>query len=185
MAITNLPSILWGDGDDNMGGLRTIAYYALHSDFTAAGHPNPADRESASFTAELSTISTAPTFNSGKGWKQLYITEDTGGVESELQGEKDGRSWINKFMGFHPGIRAQVLGWLRFITNAGVYMLGDDAEGSKRLVGSRYYPAKLETALPSTTTTAAGRKGVQFEFRHSSPYPAPICTFAIAEESGS
>lgn len=185
MAITNLPSLLWGDGDDNMGGLRTVAYYALHSDFTASGHPEPAARDAATALNDLVQIDSAPTFNSGKGWKQFYVTEDTSMVESELQGEKDGRSWINKFSGFTPGNKAQLLGFFRYITNAGVYFIGDSAEGTKQLVGSRYWPAKLESAVPTTANTTAGRKGITFEFRHAAPYPAPICTFAIAEESGS
>lgn len=182
-AISTLPNVLWGDGDDNMGGLRTIAYYALHSEvatFTA-----PAGRTAATNLNDLSTISTAPTFNSGKGWKRFYVTEDTSMVESTIQGEKDGKSWVNKFKGFHPGAKEKLLGLFRYVINAGTLWVGDDAEGTKRLVGSEYYPAKLDTASITTTETAAGRKGTTFEFVASSPYPAPIVKFTISEESAS
>lgn len=184
-AISTLPNIAWGDGSDNMGGLRTIAYYALHSEFAAGGHPAPAARDAATNLNDLSTITTAPTFTAGKGWKRFYITEDTGMVDSTLQGEKDGRSWLNTFKGLHPGNQEQLLGLFRYIVNAGMYWLGDDAEGSKRLVGSEFYPAKLDTASITTTETAAGRKGTTFEFKCSSPYPAPIVKFELDEESGS
>lgn len=183
--ITNIPNILWGDGDDNMGGLRTIAYWALHTDFTAYPTPDAPTRADATNIADLVTITTAPTFKSGKGWKKLYNTEDTGMVDSNQQGEKDGKSFLNKIKLFHPGAGAQVMGLLAYINNAGCIFIGVDAEGKKRLVGSEHYPAKINTLSITTTETAAGRKGVTFEAQCSSPRPAPICAFSISVEASS
>ena len=106
MAITNIPHILWGDGDDNMGGIRTIVYWALHSDFTAHPTPDAPTRPDAINVADLVTISNAPTFKSGKGWKKLYTTEDSSGFTSGQQGEKDGKSFMNSVKLFHPGANA-------------------------------------------------------------------------------
>lgn len=173
----------WGDGDDNMGGLRTKAYWCMHSE--VATHAEPMARADASSYADLATIGTDHTFVSGKGWKSIYTTEDTGMVESTMQGEKDGKSWINKIKLHFPGGRAQILGFLRYIGNAGMYFVGVDAEGAKRLVGSRHYPAKLEASTITTTETAAGRKGATIEAQCSSPYPAPIVTATLSLENSS
>lgn len=175
----NLGNILWGDGDDNMGGIRTMAYYCLHSEIQRGGHAAPVARVSATTLEELGTIAADHTFKSGKGWKRLYNTEDSGMVESTMQGEKDGKSWINKAKFFHPGNKSKVLGWMRWIQNAGTYWIGVDAEGSQRMVGSEHYPAKLDTSTITTTETAAGRKGCTFEVTCSSPFPAPIVTATI------
>lgn len=172
----NLSNILWGDGDDNMGGIRTMAYYCLHTEIERGGHAAPMNRASATTLADLSTITSDHTFKTGKGWKRLYNTEDSGMVESTMQGEKDGKSWVNKIKLFHPGNRATVLGFMRWIQNAGCYFVGVDAEGAQRMVGSEHYPAKLDTSTITTTETAAGRKGCTFEAVCSSPFPAPIVT---------
>lgn len=181
MAITTTPDILWANGDDNMGGLRTIAYYAFHDDLVS--HPAPVSRSAANNVAQLALITQGPTFKPGKGWKKFYTTEDTGMVESTLQGEKDGRSFINKIKLHHPGGRANLMGTLRYMVNAGMYFIGVDAEGAPRLVGSEHWPAKMETLSITTTETAAGRKGSTVEFQCSSPYPAPLVGFAIDLES--
>jgi hypothetical protein len=187
MAITNIPNVLWGDGDDNMGGLRTICYWALHSDFTTSGHPTPdaATRDDATNIADLVTITTAPTFKSGKGWKKLYVTEDKAMLESAQQGERDGKSFSNKVKLFHPGNSAQVMGLISYINNAGCYFLPTDAEGQKRLIGSEHYPAKINTLTITTAETAAGLKGVTFEAQCSSPRPAPVVKFTVSVEASS
>ncbi len=179
----NMGNLLWGDGDDNMGGIRTTAYYCLHTEIAAGGHAAPVSRAAATTMAELGTIAVDHTFKPTKGWKRLYNTEDSGMVESTMQGEKDGKSWINKIKLFHPGNRAEVLGFMRWIQNAGCYFVGVDAEGKQRMVGSEHYPAKLDTSTITTTETAAGRKGCTFEAVCSSPWPAPIVTAELELEA--
>jgi hypothetical protein len=185
-AVTSIGDILWGDGDDNMGGIRTIAHIALHSDVASGGHRAPATRAAATNLEELATINTDLGFKEGKGWKQVYCTEDKGLVESAIQGERDGKSWLTRTQLFHPGNKARIVGFMRLVQNAGLYAHVWDAEGLGRLIGSEFYPAKVNTATITTTETAAGLKGVTFEVYCNSPYPAPICTFEPAlEGSGS
>jgi hypothetical protein len=102
-----------------------------------------------------------------------------------MQGELDGKSWITKIKLFFPGGRAQVTGFLRYIQNAGMYFIGVDAEGYKRMVGSEHYPAKMLASTITTTETAAGRKGATIEAQCSSPYPAPIVTASLELENSS
>lgn len=181
MTVANLGNVLYDGGADNMGGLRTQAYYCLHSEVLT--HSTPPSREDATTLEELVTLSADHTFKSGKGWKKLYNTEDTGMVESTIQGEKDGKSFLNKIKLFYPKAGATAMGFIRFIVNAGLYAVGVDAEGVKRMVGSKHYPAKLDTGSISTTETAAGRKGITFDLICSAPHPALIMDAALVIES--
>lgn len=178
-----LASLAWGDGDDNMGGLRTKVYWCMHSEVDT--HAAPMARADATNYADLSTITTDHTFNVGKAWKSFYTTEDTGMVESVMQGELDGKSWLNKIKLHFPGGQTDILGFLRWIQNAGTYWIGVDAEGRKRMVGSEHWPAKLVASTITTTETAAGRKGATIEAQCSSPWPAPIVTASIDLEDDS
>jgi hypothetical protein len=180
-SMTILADILWDDGADNMGGLRTEAYYCFHSEVLT--HTAPVARSAATTLNQLSIATADHTFREGKGWKKIYTTEDTGMVESTVQGEKDGKSFMNKIKLHFPGSGARINGLIRYGVNAGWYAIGADAEGLKRLVGTQYWPAKLDTATLTTTETAAGRKGVTFELVCSSPYPAPIVAASLQIES--
>jgi hypothetical protein len=175
--VSSIGDVAWGDGDDNMGGIRTQAYFCLHSDVRSDGHQAPATRAAATSLSMLSTISLDLGFKTGKGWKKCYTTEDKAFVESVMQGERDGKSWLTKIQLHFPGNGARIVGLMRLIQNAGCYVLGYDAEGKGRLVGSEHYPAKMDASTITTTETAAGLKGVTFSLMASSPYPAPICTF--------
>lgn len=183
LSVMTLANLVWGDGDDNMGGLRTKAYWCMHSEVEV--HAAPVARADATNYAQLATVASDHTFVSGKGWKSIYTTEDTGMVESTLQGELDGKSWVNKIKLFFPGGKQQIAGFLRWTHNAGLYFIGVDAEGSKRMVGSEHWPAKALAHTISTTETAAGRKGATMEFQASSPWPAPIVTVSIDLEDDS
>lgn len=181
--ITVLPDVLWSDGQDNMGSLQTTIYYAKVTDFVAGtGLKPPYTQAAATTMTQLGSINGTHVFKSGKNWKRLYATEDTGMVESKQQGELDGKSFKNKISMFYPGARADALGWSRYMNNTGGIYLGLDAEGLMRQVGSAQWPAHLTVADSSTTATAAGRKGTTFEASCSAPYPAPIYGGVIAFE---
>lgn len=185
MAISSLPHLDHTEPVDNMGGLQVTAYYALVSEFDTDGINTPLGFTDATGLSNLSTISAEHTFLAGKGWKRCYVTEDTAGVECTQQGELDGKSWLNKFTGFHPGNSAQIMGLVRYLNNAGAIFIGVDAEGLQRQVGSKQWPGHLVDGSVTTTTTAAGRKGCTFSIQCSSPYPAPIYPFDLDLESSS
>lgn len=178
----NMANLAWGDGDDNMGGLRTKAYYCLHSEIETFSAPMSRD-DATNFQDLINMVD--HTFVAGKGWKEIYTTEDTGMVETTMQGELDGKSFLNKIKIHFPGARAQLMGFIRYCGNAGMMFCGVDAEGLKRVVGSEHWPAKFLTATITTTETAAGRKGSTIEAQASSPFPAPIITGDLEIEDDS
>lgn len=179
-----LESINWPDGQDNIGGIETKVYWAPLADVCQL--PEPKDLDAASSFSDLVTISTDITFKSGKGWHEMYITPDTGSVNDESVGEVDGKSFKNKFVGFHPGTRAEMLGWARWANNTNLVFLVPEADGQVRLLGSKQFPAKVEVMNPSTGEATEARKGTQMEFSCPRVSPAPIYSGAIdLADSGS
>lgn len=183
MAITSLPHRDHNEGEDNMGGIQQTAYYATRPEFDTMYLPYSLSE--ASSMAQLGTIKAKHVFKAGKGWKRLYNTEDTGGVESKQQGETDGKSFVNTMTGFFPGIKAADAGWFRYMNNTGVVGVGLDAEGFAKQVGNQQYPGHLQDLNVTTTSTGAGRKGSAYAIVAQSPYPAPFYPYDIDEEADS
>ncbi len=174
--------VLWEDGQDNPGGLQTVAFYAPISVFTDDGIPEVA-ADPITFAAGVE-ISVDFQFRLGQGFRKMYLTEDTGMGEDESIGERDGKSWRNKMKGFHPGTKSEALGWARWANNTGLIWVIVEADGQKRIVGSRQYPAKIDTNIITTTETADGRRGQTFESSAASKTPAPVYTGSVVEYPG-
>lgn len=181
--IASLPHLLADEPSDNMGGVATTFYWALVKEFETDGIKTPHDYDTADSLADLATIREAHVFKTGKGFKQLYITEDTGYVTCTPQGELKGKSYMNKAGGFHPSNRAAVLGAARYLNNTGVIGIGIDAQGLQRQVGSKLYPGNMTASDVDTGVGPAGRRGYKVEISASANYPAPIYPFSLSEEA--
>lgn len=179
---TSPEHVLWEDGQDNPGGLQTVAFYAPISAFADDGIPQvPANPVA---FAEAVEISTDFVFKPGEGFRKLYLTEDTGMMEDESIGERDGKSWRNKMKAFHPGTKAEALGFARWANNTGLIWVVVEADGQKRIVGSEQFPAKIDTNVITTTETTDGRRGQTLESSCASITPAPIYTGNVVEYPG-
>ena len=177
MSLENIvpEDILFGDGQDNMGGLATLHAWAPVSHFDAIGEI----KADPTTFAEGGEIETAHTFKAGKGWLKLYSTEDTSGLMDESVGERDGKSFKNKVTVFHPGTKSAVLGLIRYLNNTGVIFLAQESEGAFRQVGSRRFPAKIDSSTVDTATTTDGRKGCTFEISAANHLPSPVYPFTV------
>lgn len=166
-------NILWEDGQENMGSIRTVVFWALHGDI--ANFPSIPSLSGLSNLEDAAKLTGDFTFSDvSKKFGKLYCTEDTGMVESEGVGEKDGRSFKNRLKIFHPGSEAQALGFLRLINNSGGVFIAENAEGVKYVVGSEHFPAKVIEGSFTTTETSDGRKGFTMTVECASRMPAPI-----------
>jgi len=176
--------ILWGDGQQNMGGIQTTCYYAPLSSF-ASVKTVPSLDTNPSLEASV-TITGTHTFKNPatKGFWKLYCTEDAGMLESEGVGEKDGRSFRPRLKVFIPGGQKEAAGFLNWVNNTGGIFLAKDAEGRVRQVGTEQYPAKVEEGSESTTETADGRKGITLTVSCASPGPAPFYDGTISTAPG-
>lgn len=181
--IASLPHLLVDEPADNIGGVTTTLYWALVKEFELGGIKTPHNYDTADSLADLATIREAHAFKSGKGFKRLYVTEDTGYVTCTPQGELKGKSYMNKIGGFHPSNRAAILGAARYLNNSGVIMIGKDGQGLYRQVGSEDYPGNMTASDVDTGVGPTGRRGYKVETSASANYPAPIYPFSLENEA--
>ncbi len=167
----NFADMTWADGEENMGGLQTIGYYALIADID--NFPELPDNPSTA--AEEVTLEASPgfTFESGKNFFKLYSTQETSEVVDENQGEVDGQSFVHKATIFFPGNKAEAFAFAKHVNNSNMVFIFLEADGTRRVIGSRAFPAKCK---PSFTTgkATADRKGMTMEIQSYGYTPAPF-----------
>lgn len=179
---TRLGAIKWFDMIDlarasgidegkNMGGVRNTFYYALADDVKTwpALPANPTDLDDACVLTGNFAM------DSGKQFFTGYMTPYSGEVKDEEQGDTDGMSFKHIFNLFHPGMKAQLLGFMTKTNNANLVFIVADAEGTYRVIGSEAYPARKQAGEGGGTGKAtADRKGAGLSFYSFGNTPAPI-----------
>jgi hypothetical protein len=176
---TNFEDMLWADGQGNMGGLKTIGYYALAADIDEW----PAIAAVPTSAAEEVTLVGNFRMKEGKSWKKLYNTMETGKIDDQNQGERDCQSFNSIAEIFYPGTKAEVLGFMKLSNNSNmVFILDELSGGNRRVLGTQGLPAKVK---PSSTTgvAAADRKGMTLEIQCYGDSPAPLYEGVIELES--
>ncbi len=166
----NFADMLWADGTENMGGVKTIGYYALASEIEewATLPATPATEE-----AEV-TLENNFRMASGKFWHKIYSTEENNAVIDENQGEVDAQSFIQKATIMFPGTSVAALAFAKNANNSGMVFIFDEVSGgNRRVIGSEAFPAKVK---PSFTTgkATADRKGLTLEIQSYGYTPAPL-----------
>ncbi len=178
--ITTFANLTWSDGEENMGGLQVIGYYALIDDIEnfpqLPSNPSTAEEE---VTLESTT---GFTMKSGKYFYKIYSTLETSEVVDENQGEWDGQSFVNKATIFYPGTKAEALAFAKNVNNSNMVFIFLESDGQRRVIGSEAFPAKCK---PSFTTgkATADRKGMTLEIQSYGYTPAPLYTGKITLES--
>ena len=77
---------------ENMGGIAQTIYFGLHADvLTWPTKPTQAVEDLEALGALTGDIAMKP----GKRMFEMYITDDTGELQMETVGEKDGKSFVN------------------------------------------------------------------------------------------
>lgn len=172
MMAFNFDDLEWADNTKNMGGLKTIGYYAPISEVD--NFPElPANPSSA---VEEVTLEGSPgfTFAVGKFFRKLYSTMETSEVKDEAQGELDGQSFKHSAEIFYPGTSASALAFAAAVNNSNMVFIFEEASGgNRRVIGSRAFPARCK---PSFTTgkATADRKGMTLEIFSYGYTPAPL-----------
>ena len=168
----NFADMEWADNMKNMGGLKTIGYYAPISEID--NFPElPANPSSA--TEEV-TLESSPgfTFLNNKFFRKLYSTMESSEIKDEVQGEFDGQSFKQTATIFFPGTSVEALAFAANINNTNMVFIFEEASGgNRRVIGSRAWPAKCK---PSFTTgkATADRKGMTMEIFTYGYTPAPL-----------
>ena len=167
----------WADGSKNMGGLKTIAYFAPISSIDNFPElpANPSNEEE---EVTLESV-TGFTFLTSGLFYQFYSTQDTSEVVDEAQGEPDGMSFVHKGTIFHPGTKAEALAFAAKVNNTNMVFVLVEATGNMRVIGSKAFPAKCKASVASGKATA-DRKGVTIEIQSYGYTPAPLYTGPIS-----
>lgn len=166
MAITfaniekNLP------GGANMGGLPQKVYFGLHKD--VEGWPTEPDYDTAATLEEVATLTGDLTMKTSTNLFELYITDDTGELEIESVGEKDGKSWVIHLRLFNPGLQKKLLGFINVAKNENLVFIVPDNNGNLFLMGDELRPATFETSPDGAGTgmETSARAGVSMEFTY-------------------
>jgi len=168
----NFSDLEWADNQKNMGGLKTIGYYAPISEIDnfpelPANPATPAEEVTLEGTLGF-------TFAVGKYFRKLYSTMETSEIKDEAQGEIDGQSFKHSAEIFYPGTKAEALAFAANVNNSNMVFIFEEASGgNRRVIGSRAFPARCK---PSFTTgkATADRKGMTLEIWSYGYTPAPL-----------
>lgn len=171
----NFKDLDYADNSKNMGGIKTIAYYAPVSEVD--NFPElPANPVTA---AQEVTLDGRFTFNVGKFFRKLYITMDTSEVKDENQGERDGQSFKHTAEFFFPGTSAEALAFAANVNNTGmVFIFEEVSGGNRRVIGSKAIPAMVKCSF-TTGKATADRKGMTVTVEGYGYTPAPLYDGAI------
>ncbi len=173
----NWASLSWGDGSKNMGGLKTIGYFALVTDVD--NFPElPANPATPQEEITLESV-TGFTMMATKTFFSLYSTMETSEIVDEPQGEPDGMSFVHKATMFYPGTSVEALAFAANVNNAGMVFIFEEASGTnRRVIGNKAFPAKVKVTV-NTGKATADRKGISMEITSYGYTPAPLYTGAI------
>jgi hypothetical protein len=175
----DLQDVDWPDGADNTAGVAQYIYGAPVSYFDTIPDVIQPDPTGSGSLSDLVTIKDNYVLKSGKDLIKLYVTLETGKLDSETQGEFDGMSFLNKLEFLIPGSTPTALGFARLAKNGSWIWFVPLIDGQKRVVGHRNYPAKLVSAPHTTGQKSADRKAGTYTFQSAWSGPAPIFTGRI------
>lgn len=165
---------------DNMGGISQKIYIGKYSDVltwpTAPSSPATLEANGA-WTGDL-------VMTTGTRLFEMYVTDDKGGLNYELVGEMDGKSFKQTLKVSHPGLQAKILGFVNAIKNDNVVVIVVDADGEKWLMGDSLRPCTIATGNGGTGDNTEGYKGNNLEFVYKSTKVLRY-TGAIDNDSGS
>lgn len=161
--------VIYGDGLQNMGGIKKLAYIGLANSFTSLATPViPAVTY-----GDLVKIVTPHVLATGKKIIKLYVMYDKSGVTSPSAGGRKQKSSKPKMTLMYPGNDAEILGLVTLLQNSDCICFAqpqDDTVGYIQ-VGTADLPATLTTYNVITGTTPEAEKGVTLEFEAPSRTP--------------
>ncbi len=174
--MATLEDILWVDGKNNTPGLVQSIAFASLAVIQTIPQVTTADPTAAGTFASLVTVPSDIIMKSGKKMFELYLTDETGTVMDEVQGELDGKSFKNTLEFVHPGESEEIRGFAAWAKNSNLIFVVRTKEGKRLLFGNDLSPAKLITAPGTLGKAPADRKQRTFTFKFDASYPTPTFT---------
>ena len=166
------------NGNDNMGGLKSILYFIPYNDLDVIKEfispiVNPEDAV---------TIDGAHTALTGKGFYKLYTTLDTAEIIAKITGERDSHGLEQVLTGYVPGCSPVLAAIIRNAKNDTFMVIAEDINSTtgtpiRYQLGIKGLPCEISSDF-TTGTLSKGKKGFNISitaFANSMAYyPAAI-----------
>jgi len=148
------------NGADNMGGLKSILYFAPYNDFLLIK-----EFKTTTDPGDAVTIDGSHTFTSPAGFYSMYSTLDTAELVAKITGERDSRGLEQELKFFVPGNNPVLAELMRKAKNDTFIVLVEDINsttGSPLVyqLGIKGLPAELFGEY-STGKLSSGKKGFE------------------------
>lgn len=179
-----LEDIEFAEGSNNTPGLiQSVMFIPLSiivkDRFPKVKQPDPTG---AGVLADLVTVTGDIFLKTGTKPTTIYLTDETGELKDEIQGELDGKSFSNMLEFLHPGEGDDIRGFAAYIkNNSGIFVVRSK-EDKQFLFGSMLSPAKLVTGPGTMGKATKDRKGRTFTFKFDAGYPTPTFTGRVRDE---
>lgn len=159
--------VLFENEPENMGGFNQIIFFAPIRDIetfpTLVSDPST-DDEAVELVGDF-------VMKTDKHFVQIYTSPETVKLDSEPQGDPDGKSFKNKGEFFVPGSANDVVALSRKLANArGIIIMVDPNTGERICVGTENLPCYFNPKV-SHGQKHADRRGATIEFESDTFVP--------------
>lgn len=173
----NAKDIVFQQGVFNPGGIAGEVYYAFTEDIeTWPAALSVIDTENATDFDDLVTVKAADDFKfkTGKSFKKLYVTLETGELKYSLIGARDGKSFQNSMEISYPKNDATISGFVASTANRRMVFIAIEQNGTAKVLGTKQFPAQLETAEGGTGKLIEDPNTLVQTYISKSPIPPAI-----------
>lgn len=171
--------VQWSQGQDNMSGLIGPIYWTPSEDVDLSAPPT--------LEADGVTISGDITLAANKKFFTLYQTRGTGKIDTNMVGERDGKSFENILECKFPGETPEFVAFMLQVKNTPVVVIARDAQGRYRLLGislvggalTKDLEAYFESNAGTTGAAASDAKGHTIQVKAEANHPPLFYTGTI------
>jgi hypothetical protein len=166
--------LLFAQGKDNLSGLVDLIYHCPVEDI--------ATLPALTIATSLKTAATDITCKAGKKFSKLYITDETGMVETKSVGERDGKGRETVLQGRYPATGVELEDFIsdaqntpsvliyRLARNGKLYMIGVSRLDKTSTALSTAIPAYFEAGDSSTGAKRADQNGALLSWKFGSAH---------------
>jgi hypothetical protein len=180
MAIT-AKAIVRNANPNNVAGLQRTHYYAFVEDIdTYPAALTPDFIAATTFGALVSIPDDDPfVMKDGKFFHPFPCIEETGNVKSTLIGVTESHAFENTSSFSNAGNNDQLNGYIAYVANKKLIVVGLELNGTLKVVGTAEYAALLVTAERDGGTKTEDGNITKHSFRACSPVPCPTYLGAL------
>lgn len=169
----------WQDGQVSIPGIRPIVYAIPKSKITAwptlAAIPATSE-DDVSYVGNFTLDALAT-------WKRINVIEEKSPVESEAQGERRCRSFLNKATFVTSLTDAKATSFAKLANNSDYVYLVQEKEGSYRVLGNEMFSTNTSVSQ-KLGDSPTGDKGTTINVEVTDSMPAPFYDGEIVTDDG-